>query len=229
MKTVGVIGGLGPETTAKFYQEIISLCYKKNKKTRPPILMWSIPLPYKIESELIRENVGTERYLPFLRDAAKRLEDGGADFLVMPCNSLHVFIKEIRDSVNIPVLNIVEEMAKYLEAKDINKTGLLATATTIKSKLYENAFKEIGVLQVLPSEKGQVLLGKIIDMLVLGKETKEDRNKLLGLIRDLSSKGNGTVVLACTDLQLVVPKIKGVEIYDSMRILAERTADTILS
>ncbi len=229
MKTVGIIGGLGPETTAKFYQEIISSCYKKNKKTRPPILMWSIPLPYKIESELIRENMGTERYLPFLRDAAKRLEDGGADFLVMPCNSLHVFIKEIRDSVNIPVLNIVEEMAKYLEAKDINKTGLLATTTTIESRLYENAFKEIGVLQVLPSEKGQVLLGKIIDMLVLGKETKEDRNKLLGLIRDLSSKGNGTVVLACTDLQLVVPRIKGVKIYDSMRILAERTADTILS
>ncbi|MBI2268350.1 MAG: hypothetical protein HYU80_02760 [Candidatus Blackburnbacteria bacterium] len=64
MKTVGIIGGLGPETTARFYQEIIASCFEKNKDKRPPILIWSVPLPYKIEEDLIKNAQGEERYLP---------------------------------------------------------------------------------------------------------------------------------------------------------------------
>lgn len=95
MKTVGIIGGLGPETTSEFYLEIIFSSYKKNKLTRPPVLVWNVPLPYKIEEDLITKAEGEERYIPFLIDAAHRLEKGGVDFLVMPCNSLHTFIEDI--------------------------------------------------------------------------------------------------------------------------------------
>jgi aspartate/glutamate racemase len=71
MKTVGIIGGLGPETTSKFYLEIIFSCFEKNKIARPPLLIWSVPLNYKIESDLITKAVGMERYIPYLTDAAK--------------------------------------------------------------------------------------------------------------------------------------------------------------
>jgi len=96
MKTVGIIGGLGPETTSEFYLELIFLCQKLNKVNRPPILIWNIPLPLKIEKELLIKDIGEKRYLPFLIEAAKILEKAGADFLVMPCNTMHIFIKEIR-------------------------------------------------------------------------------------------------------------------------------------
>lgn len=90
MKTVGIIGGLGPQTTAEFYLELVFSSYKIHKTSRPPMLIWNVPLRYRIEQDLITRAKGEERYLPYLTDAAKRLEAAGADFLVMPCNSLHI-------------------------------------------------------------------------------------------------------------------------------------------
>ena len=96
MKTVGIIGGLGPETTSEFYLDIVFSCQKKDRTARPPILISSVPMPYQIEEDAIEKNIGIERISPFLLTEAKRLEKAGADFIVMPCNSLHVFIEEIR-------------------------------------------------------------------------------------------------------------------------------------
>ena len=121
MKTIGIIGGLGPETTSEFYLRLIFKSYQKNKIQRPPILMWSIPMEYKIENDLIQSATGEERYIPYLIEAAKRLESGGADFLVVPCNSVHIFIEEIRKAVGIPVLSIVEETANFLKEQNIEK------------------------------------------------------------------------------------------------------------
>ena len=91
MKKVGIIGGVGPETTAEFYLDVIFSCQEKNKTARPNIIISSIPLPYQIEEDLIMRNVGSERYIPYLTAEAQRLEKAGADFIVMPCNSLHIF------------------------------------------------------------------------------------------------------------------------------------------
>jgi len=121
MKTAGIIGGLGPETTSQFYLEIIFSCFQTNKTARPPLLIWSIPLEYQIESDLITKAEGEERYIPYLVDAAKRLENGGADFIVIPCNSAHIFIDVVRKAVKIPVLSIVEETTKFLSGKTSTK------------------------------------------------------------------------------------------------------------
>ena len=138
MKTVGIIGGLGQETTSEFHLKVIFGCYQKNKDARPPILLWSVPLEYAIEDDLLQRSVGEERYIPYVTDAAKRLEKGGADFLVMPCNSLHIFIEEIRKAVDIPVLSILEETAGFLNKKGITEVGIFATSSSVKNKLYEN-------------------------------------------------------------------------------------------
>src|SRR3989344_5069879 len=133
MKTVGIIGGLGPETTAEFYLDIVFSCYKKTKKSRPGIIISSVPLPYQIEEELIIDNKGAERYIPFLVKEAIRLEKAGADFIVMPCNSLHVFINEIREAVKIPVLSIVEETVKFLKKNNFHKVGIISTSASIQN------------------------------------------------------------------------------------------------
>lgn len=141
MKTIGIIGGLGPETTSEFYLDIIFSCQKKSKTARPGVIISSVPLPYEIEEDLITKNKGSERYIPFLVNEAKRLEKAGADFIVMPCNSLHIFIKEIRNAVSIPVLSIVEETVKFLKKNNFHKVGIVSTSATIENKLYENAFE----------------------------------------------------------------------------------------
>ena len=70
MRTVGIIGGLGPETTADFYLEVVFSFFDKNKQNRPPMLMWNVPIPNQIEEDFITKGEGAERYLPFLVDAA---------------------------------------------------------------------------------------------------------------------------------------------------------------
>lgn len=228
MKTVGIIGGLGPETTAEFYQEIIASCLKKNKQVRPPILMWSIPLPYKIEKELIREAKGEERYIPYLIQGAQWLEKGGADFLVIPCNSVHIFIDKIRKSVQIPVLNIVEETIKILKKQNITEVGMLATLSLLKSGLYTEQLISQGIKVVLPQEDKQLKVGEIIFNLVNYNYNKEDEKQIIEILDSFKKRGVKVVLLACTDLQLLNLSHSNLKIYDTMKILADATAQKIL-
>lgn len=228
MKTAGIIGGLGPETTAQFYQEIIFNSFQKNKLERPPLLIWSIPLEYQIEEDLITKAVGEERYIPYLQDAAKRLEAGGADFIVIPCNSVHIFINDVRNAVKIPVLSIVEETSSFLKSKNIHEIGLLATKSTVDKNLYQSPLTTNDISITLPDEEDQGKIGTLINNLVVNRYDDKDRAELLEIIGRLSNKGIKNVVLACTDLQLLTPKHDNVNIYDSMAILAEATVREIL-
>ena len=227
MKTIGVIGGLGPETTAEFYLEIVFGTYKKNKQQRPPILIWNVPLRYDIEEDLIRSSKGEERYIPYLVAGAKKLERGGADFIVMPCNSLHIFIEDIRKAVKIPVLSIVEETAKFLREKKFRNVGLLATRTALKSGLYETALKKEGISQIVPHDKDQAMLGEIINNIDLSRHAEKDKRKLVTMINKFEGKADA-VILACTDLQLLMPEHDKLEIYDTMKIFAESTVNFCL-
>ena len=228
MKTVGIIGGLGPETTSEFYLDIVFSCYKKTKEARPGIIISSVPLPYAIEEDLIEKNEGSERYIPFLVAEAKRLEAAGADFLVMPCNSLHVFIQEIRDAVDIPVLSIIEETVKFLKKNGLNKVGIVSTSATIQNKLYETAFEKNDITYVTPDDFQQAKMGKYILNLVTGQQNNRDREGLIQIIDDFEAKGVDCVALACTDLQLLIPKHPRLRIFDTMKVFADATVEKIL-
>lgn len=229
MKTAGIIGGLGPETTSEFYSEISFLCQEKNKKNRPPILIYSIPIPYSIEKNAIGRGKGEEHLIPLLFDAAKRLEKAGVDFLVMPCNSLHEFINEIRESVKIPVLSIIEETTNFLKERKITKVGIISTSITIDRKLYENSFTAHGLKQIKPDDFQQAKIGKIIQNLVSNRHNNRDRKELMDTIDDFETKGIHHIILACTDLQLLIPNHPRIQIFDTMKILADATVREILN
>ncbi|MFH1780098.1 MAG: amino acid racemase [Candidatus Micrarchaeota archaeon] len=229
MKTVGIIGGLGPETTAEFYLELIFGCYRKNKKVRPPILIWNVPIDYRIEETFIVHAKGEEKYLPYLIEAAKKLEHAGTDFLVMPCNSMHVFIDAIRASVGIPVLSIVEETSRFLHTNQIHRVGLLATEATVKHGLYKKVLDKQGISVAVPNGLDQARIGKLINHLVLKRGTNTDREKLMSVINDFGKQGVEDVILACTDLQLILPQHKKIRIYDTMKIFADATVDKMTS
>lgn len=228
MKAVGIIGGLGPETTANFYLEVVFSSFEKNKESRPPMLIWNVPLPYKIEEDLITKAIEEERYVPYLVDAAKRLEAGGADFIVIPCNSVHIFIEEVRKAISVPVLSIIEETVQFLKENQITEIGILATSATIRKKLYDYKLKENGITPHAPKDEDQSRMGSIINHLVHSKHNENDKKELLQIIDNLSSNGLKTIILACTDLQLLVPVYADVKIYDTMEILAQATVREIL-
>ena len=216
-KTLGIIGGLGPETTANFYLEVVFACSKISEK-RPQILISNVAVPLKIESEIIKEAKNENNILPFLINAVKLLEKGGANFIVIPCNTVHIFIEEIRQSVNIPVLSIIEETSNFLRKQKIKEVGLLATAATIKNKLFDENLKQNGINIKTPDNLNQLKMGTIINHLVNNKHNKKDKKELLKIINEFKVKN---IILACTDLQILNPKSNGVKIFDTMHILAK--------
>ena len=228
MKTVGIIGGLGPETTADFYLEIVFRCYEKDKSARPPILIWNIPMDYSIENDLILKAIGEERYIPYLVYAAKKLEKAGADFIVIPCNSVHAFIKEVKTSVKIPVLSIIEETTNFLSKEGVKKAGVLATSSLLNHRLYENSLKAKGIVQELLDKKDQARVNEIINNLVLNQQKGNDKEELLAIIDKFEKKGVEHVILGCTDLQILVPSHDKLKIHDSMKIFVQATVREIL-
>ena len=229
MKTVGIIGGLGPETTSQFYSEVSFSCQEKDKTNRPPILIYSVPISYAVEEDAIAKGKGEDRLIPLLTDTAKRLEKAGADFLVMPCNSLHEFINEIRGSVKIPVLSIVEETTRFMKKEGIAKVGIISTSITLDKKLYESSFMDNDIEQVKPDDFQQAKIGKIIHNLVSNRHSNKDREELISIIDDFETKGINHVILACTDLQLLIPNHSRLKIFDTMKIFADATVREILN
>ena len=229
MKSVGVIGGLGPETTSEFYLEVIFQCQKQNNIQRPLIVISSVPLLFEIEKNLIEHNQGKEQYIPFLVAEAQRLEKSGVDFIVMPCNSLHVFIEDIRKAVKIPVLSIVEETVAYLRQNKMEKVGLISTSATIANSVYETELQKNKIVFAVPNDLQKAKIDKIIQRLVGGQHLNSDREFIMEVVDDLAKSGVDGVALACTDLQLLLPKSYNVHIFDTMSVLARATTNQILA
>lgn len=151
--------------------------------------MWSIPMELKTESDFINKNKGARKFIFHLVNAARRLERGGADFLVIPCNSAHSFIEQIRNSVNIPVISIVEETTNFLISKRIKGIGLLAAIPTIKNKIFSQPLEKNGIKVALPAKEDQLLIGKIINRLVLNKHDSKDKKNSFEDYQKTKSRG----------------------------------------
>lgn len=225
MKTVGIIGGLGPETSAHFYMEIIKHIENAGALQRPGLLLWNVPLFLDIERDLILRSFGEKRYIPLLLDACQRLEKAGSDFIVMPCNTLHIFIELMRKSVSVPMLSIVDVTVEHLIRNKIDKVGILATTTTIRSCLFQKAFDKADIQFVIPSGSDQNRLSQIIVSIINGKYDRTDKQDLQEFIKRMRAKN---VLLACTDLQLLIGTEPWFSIIDTMFLLAQSVGDELL-
>jgi aspartate racemase len=146
----------------------------------------------------------------------------------MPCNTLHIFIEEIRNAVKIPVLSIVEETASFIHRQGLGKVGILATKTTLKSGMYDSALKRFGIKPILPDDADQDKMGDVIRRAILNQRDRTDKQMLIEVMDRLADKGADGVILACTDLQLLVQRHDKLKTYDTMKILAESTVREIL-
>ncbi len=219
MKILGILGGLGPQTSARFYLDVVSLFKKSGMTERPPILMWNIPLSYEIEKRFITTGKGIEQYRTLLIEGAKILEKGGADFIVIPCNSVHILINEVRSAVSIPVLSIIEETVTFLLKKNTTQIGILATTPTLQSCLYQIPLEQKNIQVYLPDQSDQSTLDDLIKKLAGGESITEGQEILSSISQRLRKKGVTRILLACTDLQLLmVEDIKGC-VYDTEKIL----------
>ena len=229
MKTAGMIGGLGPETTAEFYLQVIEFCRQRDGIHYPPIMIFNIPFPYRLEQEIIEQNRNEEAILPFLIDGVKRLEQSGADFIVIPCNTVHFFIEELRASVSTEILSIIEEAAKECERAGHKRVGVLATTKTVTKKIYDKELERHNIEVITPTGDAQDSVARTIVQILRGDKSEKGKQRLLRVIDEMRDGGAEAIVLGCTDLQLLVKQEDcPLPLLDTLEIFAEATARKIL-
>ena len=227
MKTLGILGGVGPETTSKIYESVISAVRESGSKIYPPILIFNLPYAFAWEEEMILQGK-IDNILPNLVHGTKLLEASGADFVILPCNTLHPHIDTLRRAVKIPVLSIVEETAVRLTAERIIKVGVLGTKATMKYKLYNRILRRQGIQVMTPSQADQRMINKIIVDLVRGKHTKNHEQIIKRICASLQKQGAESILFACTDLQLINVGSK-IPIIDSTEVLINASVREIIS
>src|SRR3989344_6878769 len=200
-KTIGILGGMGPEATAELYLRIIRIFQTRygarDDADFPRIFICSVPLPDVVGSVDTGDEVRD-----CLITAAMQLESVGCDFIAVPCNTVSYFLQDIRSSLSIPVLSVPEEVAKIVKRDNFEKVGLLATAMTIKKDLYGSVLKEVEI--IVPTKEKTDILTKVILNLMSGNKLEEDRRVINGMIKNLQEKGAERIILGCTELPLLI-------------------------
>ena len=195
--TVGVLGGMGSAAAAEFFQRLVVATPAASDQEHLHVLIDNDPSVPNRTNAILH---GGPSPVPHLTAMARRLEAAGADFLVMPCNTAHVYISEIRASVSIPALDMIGEAVAGIDRASI---GLLATDGTIRSGLYQDACDVRGIRVVLPGPEDQRLVMAAIGEVKRGKEPQRVGEELVPIVRRLERDGAEAVIAGCTEISLV--------------------------
>lgn len=224
-KTVGVMGGLGPMATVYFFDMVVRLTDAKSDQEHIDMIITNRATTPDRTDYIIGKS--THNPVDILIKDAKKLEQYGTDFLVITCNTAHYFYRKISESVNIPVLNIIEETVKYAKEKGHKKLGILATTGNIKTKLYQGMCEKYDMdYLVLDDEKQNLVMDIIYKDIKSGKNA--DMDKFNAVINYLKENNCDGAILGCTELSILKnDNDLDDEFYiDSLEVLARKTIST---
>ncbi len=160
-----------------------------------------------------------------LRDAAKRLETGGADFILICTNTMHKVAPEIEASINIPLLHIADATADEIQDKGLSTVGLLGTRFTMEQDFYKGRLEDVhGIKVLVPEVEDREIVHRVIyDELCQGIISDHSRNEFIRIIKMLYKQGAEAVILGCTEIALLVQQAHtSVPLFDTTRIHAEK-------
>ncbi len=226
-KCVGIVGGLGPKTSFQFSQQINDR-FTSVAKIQPDLLLENLPVSDE-QLERMAKGEPCPGILELMLDSVRKLNSAEVDLIVIPCNTVHIFIETLRQASSIPLLSIIEETAKKCKEEKLKTVGILASNTTIKQKLYTNELARFGIKTVIPLKKEQDKINEIIFRINRDKAEIHDKRTLVKITEKLQEQGAEVVLLACTDLQqLISSKDTAVPLLDSFRILEEVAFDFLM-
>ena len=222
---VGVLGGMGPAATADFHRKLVAATPARRDQDHVPLLIHSIPqIPDRAASILD----GADSPAPALVSVARSLQAAGAQLIVMPCNTAHFWYDELRQAVQIPVLHIVDPVLDVLSQQAaLRRVGLLGTRATAAAGLYArraqqrtDSIREIEWVLPGPVQQHDVVDAGI-DAVKAGHLGRGEW-LLREAARQLVDDGAGAVVLACTEIPIVLQQA-AVPVLDATQLLAEAT------
>jgi aspartate racemase len=206
LKTIGVLGGMGPEAGAYFFERIIRETAAERDQDHPPVIICSLPqIPDRTEAILH----GGPSPVPALRRGLRALRRAGADFAVVPCISAHYFYPQIAPRSPLPLFSLIDETLEVIRRmRPLPRTiGLIATTGTVRSGIVADAFQAAGIAVVVPSARDQ----KRVMSAVYGKKGIKagfadgpPREILLEVAGGLIGRGAGAILAGCTEVPLVL-------------------------
>jgi len=198
MKTIGIIGGMGPLATVDLYRRIVLRTRAEKDQDHIHVIIDSnTDIPDRTKA-IIADG---EDPTPELIKSAKRLEQAGADFLIMPCNTAHYFIDRVSGSVHIPFVNMLEETVKSTCDKYGKNTvvGIMATDGTVKSGIYEKYYSKLGIKTIVPDKTQEKIMMFIYEVVKAGK-LEQGTDLMFECVEELRQKGANAFLLGCTEL-----------------------------
>ncbi|MBE0646739.1 MAG: amino acid racemase [Bacteroidales bacterium] len=223
MKHLGLIGGVGPESSIAYYRLIIKRFQERlNTKDYPEIIINSINMTEML-GYVFTNQLGS--LVDFLAARIEILEKSGADFAAIASNTPHIVFDELRDRVNIPLISIVEETCNFIVQKNIKRVGLFGTKSTMTFGFYQKIAEKHGLEILIPDAPNQDYIHeKYMTELVLNKIIPETKKQLLRIVEELQeTEAIEGLILGGTELPLILSQtdFDGIEIFDTTHIHVE--------
>ena len=220
MNTVGIIGGIGPESTVEYYRLIVSAYLEREANGNyPGIIINSINMKKMLDL------IGDKRFAAvtdYLVDEIQKLASAGADCAVLASNTPHIVFNEINRSSPLPLISIVEATCEEAVSKGMQRVGLFGTRFTMQGGFYDRIFSENSITVITPEEKDQNYIHDVyMGELVKGIFRDETKNKLLEIANALKEKDSiQGLILGGTELPLILKKedAEEVEFLDTTKI-----------
>lgn len=200
MKTLGVIGGLGPMATAYFMQLVTQMSDARTDQEHIEMLVYSRPSVPDRTAYILGKSPDSP--LPYMQEMGRALKRMGAQVIAIPCITAHYFQEELQEAAGLPVIHTIRETAACLRGAGVKAAGILATDGTVESRIFQTELEKAGIQPVLPDKKGQQALMDIIygD---IKRGRRPDMDRFRRTAEDLLDRGARTNILACTELSII--------------------------
>jgi aspartate racemase len=221
MKTIGILGGMGPKATVFFDQRLVSICQEKYCAKEdcefPPSIIYNVPLKGITEKGIVDTTV-----LSNLKKGINILGKDKVDFIVIDCNTVHYYIDQLRKTANVPIISIIEEVLKQVKKKKYKTIGIVGSQTTLNKGIYDKVFSAAKLNLIHPTAKQEATITAIIFNVMCGKNNRADVSKLKRIAQSMNKKGADAVIIGCTELSVVAfEEDFSIPCLDSSEILAE--------
>jgi len=228
-KTVGLIGGVGPGSTAAFYQTVVRRYAQRHGGDQPALLIHSVPMTAAIEAAILggaTEGPPVEQMRAMLADGVQRLAQGGVDAIAMPCNTLQAYLPEIVARTGLPYLALIGETVRCLQQRGHQHVALICTNAMRSLGLYQAEMEARGLLHVLPTSDEQAAITQtIFDTL----HARPDPNAALRPVLRRLETAADAILLGCSDITAFAdPAFTCLPVVDAMDVLAEATVSFLL-
>ena len=202
---VGVVGGVGPAATVDFMRKVVQLTRAACDQDHIKMIVEQNP---QIPDRTAHLLSGGEDPTISLLATCKRLEEGGADIIAIPCNTAHAFVEKIDAQLNVPILNMLHEVRVHIQRflPNVHRVGLLATTGTVATGVYHEAFSGSGIELLVPDEVNQARVMAAIygdTGVKSGHTTGRCSDDLTASIKHMQALGAQAVILGCTELPLI--------------------------